>query len=145
MKHLLIVAVLATAACGGDDSAEGDVECSGASCVCPASGDCRVECTADCDLQCAGSGDCDFTCGADCAAACTGSGACMVTVGTASTVACTGSGVCDVLCLGDCEVTCPGSSTCIVECADGVSCGLSGCAPTSCPGGIAVCNGACPP
>jgi hypothetical protein len=130
--------------CGGD-GAEGDVECSGSSCVCPSTGDCLVDCTGDCDLQCAGSGACDFICGADCIVDCTGSGPCVVDVGDNSTVDCTGSGGCDVICFGDCSVSCPGSGTCVVECdAADAECLLEGCEEVvSCPDGTAVCNGSC--
>lgn len=143
IRSILVSITLVLAACGGD-GAEGDVECSGAECVCPGTGDCLVDCTADCDLQCAGSGSCDFLCGADCDVACTGSGACVVTVGDGGFVACPGSGGCDVVCDGDCDVECPGSGECLVQCAPGAICSLSRCSPVSCPNDIDVCNGPCP-
>jgi hypothetical protein len=146
MRSTLIICALFFAACGGD-TAEGHVECSGASCVCPSSGDCLVDCSGSCDLQCAGSGRCDFICGPDCLVACTGSGPCIVDVGQASTVSCPGSGGCDVVCHGDCNVACPGSGECIVECEPGFECSISQCSGStvSCPNGIEVCGGACPP
>ena len=127
-------------------ASSGEFECTGASCVCPASGDCHLECLGTCDLQCAGSGNCEFICGADCAVACTGSGMCLAEVGAQGVVACTGSGVCDVACAGDCSVSCPGANTCIVRCAPGVSCNLTDCsgATVTCANGITVCNGTCP-
>lgn len=92
--------------CGDDEhgGCAGDCECSGEQCVCPATGDCEVECVGHCDLQCAGSGDCYFGCGEDCLAECTGSGTCFVHVGERSSVRCTGSGDCEIACHGDCDV-----------------------------------------
>ena len=142
-----LVFALAVTAAGCDGSVcEGDCECVGADCVCPASGDCLIDCTADCDLQCAGSGSCDFMCGPSCATACTGSGECVVDVGDLSTVRCTGSGDCDVSCAGDCTVSCPGSGDCLVRCLPGFDCLVEDCGSgaAECPDGVIVCGAACP-
>jgi hypothetical protein len=127
MKNILIACVLAVAGCGGENI-QGHVECTGASCVCPSSGDCLVDCEGTCDLQCAGSGNCDFICDADCIVACTGSGVCVVDVGDESDVSCSGSGAC------------------IVRCDPGFVCNISSCSgsTTSCPNGVSVCGGPCP-
>jgi hypothetical protein len=145
MRIMLSSVVLALVSCGGGGT-QGEVECSGADCVCPGTGDCLVDCISDCNLQCAGSGRCDFECGAGCDVACTGSGPCIVTVGDDSNVSCPGSGGCDVACNGDCNVACPGSGDCIVRCAPGAVCNISMCSGsvTSCPDGISVCGGPCP-
>lgn len=95
---------------------DGHCECAGNDCVCPASGDCSIDCTADCDLQCAGSGNCDFICGDLCNVECTGSGNCGQTMGPGSTGACKGNGNCSFACTGPCSVTCPGSGDCELEC-----------------------------
>jgi hypothetical protein len=99
---------------------EGHCECEANACICPDSGDCDIECTADCDLQCAASGNCLFACGDDCITECTGSGNCEIDVGAGSLVRCTGSGNCDVVCHGECKVECPGSGECLVTCVDDV-------------------------
>jgi hypothetical protein len=132
--------------CDKNDSG-GEFECSGADCVCPASGDCRVHCLDACNLQCAGSGACDFVCDEGCVAACTGSGLCVVSVADDSTVQCPGSGGCDVDCNGDCAIECPGSGDCIARCEPGFACSIERCSGSvqSCPNGIQVCNGPCPP
>ncbi len=148
--HAAAAALLtfSAASCGDDDECVGACECRGAECVCPSTGDCLVQCVADCDLQCAGSGACDFECGDGCAASCTGSGECEVDVGAASTVSCTGSGDCDVACHGDCTVRCPGSGDCILRCEAGADCTMEACASdvTECPDGrTRICGGtACP-
>jgi hypothetical protein len=85
LTALLLVAALA-AGCD-DDGSSGEFECSGAECVWPGAGDCRIHCLDDCDLQCAGSGLCDFVCDDFCLASCTGSGPCLVSVGDESAVA----------------------------------------------------------
>ena len=132
--------------CGEDQSAQGDVVCNGNECQCPGTGDCEVDCRSDCDLSCTGSGNCDFTCGDGCEASCPGSGACLLDVGDESSVSCTGSGGCDVTCRGDCTVECPGSGECVVRCDDGFNCEITRCEDVvSCPDGVQVCNGACPP
>jgi hypothetical protein len=142
---LVVAGLLFMAGCG-KDTCEGACECIGNECVCPAAGDCLIDCTADCDLQCAGSGDCDFLCGPGCLASCTGSGLCVVSIGDDSTVRCTGSGGCDVDCDGDCLVTCPGSGTCIARCEPGYECDIDSCSGgvLSCPDDVLVCNGPCP-
>lgn len=99
---------------------DGHCECEGSDCICPASGDCDIECTADCDLQCAASGNCTFACGDACVTACTGSGNCTIDVGAGSLVRCTGSGNCDVVCHGECTVECPGQGDCALTCVDDV-------------------------
>lgn len=48
-RSILLFITIVLVGCGGG-GAEGDVECSGAACVCPGSGDCIVDCIADCDL-----------------------------------------------------------------------------------------------
>jgi hypothetical protein len=145
LRSLLAAGLLLAAGCDAS-ACEGDCECAGADCVCPATGDCLIDCTADCDLQCAGSGSCDFVCGPGCLAECTGSGSCVVDVGEASRVDCTGSGDCDVACHGDCTVSCPGSGDCVVRCDPGVDCTVERCEGpfTECPDGVVVCGGACP-
>jgi hypothetical protein len=135
-------------ACGDDDPPSGgDFECTGNDCVCPSSGDCRIHCDDECNLQCAGSGDCDFTCETPCAVACTGSGLCVMSVADASNVQCPGSGGCDVDCAGDCTVECPGSGACVARCEPGFVCTIERCSGNleTCAGGVQVCNGACPP
>lgn len=111
---------------------DGHCECSGNDCICPASGNCDIECTADCNLQCAGSGDCAFACGDGCVAECTGSGNCLVDVGEGGVVRCSGPGDCDIVCHGACTVECPGSGECALacdgeqgplECGDALACG----------------------
>jgi hypothetical protein len=138
---------LIVGACGEDDeSARGDVVCNGLECQCPGTGDCQVDCRSDCDLSCTGSGDCDFACGAACAASCPGSGLCVIDVGADSSVDCPGSGGCDVTCHGDCSVDCPGSGTCTVRCDATFDCNITRCEDAiSCPEGVRVCNGECPP
>lgn len=143
---ICLAALLAAAAiqgCGDDSS--GEFECRGSDCVCPSSGDCRIDCAGECDLRCAGSGACDFSCGDDCDVACTGSGPCAVSIGDAGDVACTGSGGCDVACGGDCAIDCPGSGACIARCEPGFTCTLQ-CpeGAASCPDGVQVCNRPCP-
>ena len=145
----LAFAMAAVAAAGCTNSGcEGACECRGTECACPSSGDCFVGCVGDCDLSCTGSGDCDFECTEGCQASCPGSGACVLDVGPVSSVSCTGSGGCDVLCQGDCDVECPGSGVCVVRCpvADAV-CTIERCSGDviDCGGGVAVCNGSCPP
>jgi hypothetical protein len=138
--------LLVALGCGDDQSAQGDVVCNGTECQCPGTGDCEVDCQSDCDLMCTGSGNCDFTCGAGCEASCPGSGACLLDVGDESSVICTGSGGCEVTCRGDCTVECPGSGVCITRCDEGFNCEITRCEDVvSCPGGVQVCNGACPP
>lgn len=97
---------------------DGHCECSGNECICPASGDCSIECTADCDLQCAGSGNCEFACGDSCNIECTGSGNCALIMGPGSTGTCTGSGNCDFVCTGPCAISCPGQGDCTLACPD---------------------------
>jgi hypothetical protein len=97
---------------------DGHCECEGNDCICPDSGDCDIECTADCALQCAASGNCIFACGDDCVTECTGSGNCEIDVGARSLVRCTGSGNCDVVCHGECTVECPGNGDCALSCVD---------------------------
>jgi hypothetical protein len=142
----LAVAALLASGCGNGEGCEGACECVGSECVCPASGDCVVDCIDDCDLQCAGSGNCDFVCGDLCSASCTGSGECLVTVGDDSDVSCTGSGGCEVECHGDCTVACPGSGACTVYCAPGIACDITGCSDSvqSCPEEVLVCGTSCP-
>lgn len=132
--------------CGEDDEgARGDVTCSGLECQCAGTGDCEVDCRADCDLTCTGSGDCDFSCGANCQAECPGSGACVIQIGDEGSVSCPGSGGCDVTCSGDCTVECPGSGTCITHCGEEFDCELTRCEDAvTCPNGVQVCNGQCP-
>jgi len=127
-----------TASCGDEEECVGDCECRGADCICPASGDCAVNCVADCDIQCAGSGNCDFECGAGCLAECTSSGECEVDVGAGSRVECTASGNCDIACHGDCTVRCSGSGDCILRCDLGASCNMESCSGevTECADGI---------
>jgi hypothetical protein len=95
---------------------DGHCECSGNDCICPASGDCSIECTADCDLTCAGSGNCDFICGDSCNIECTGAGNCALTIGPGSTGECSGSGNCAFVCAGPCSISCPGQGDCTLEC-----------------------------
>lgn len=138
---------LSAGSCGGEEGCEGVCECTGAACVCPSSGDCAINCVDMCDLQCAGSGNCDFECGPMCLAACTGSGVCFVSVGDDSTVDCPGASGCDVVCDGDCTVQCPGSGECAVQCLPGFVCNITQCSGSlqSCPDGLSICNGECPP
>jgi hypothetical protein len=44
-------------------------------------------------------------------------------------------------------VACPGSGECIVRCDVGAVCNLTNCSgsTTTCPNGVEVCGGACPP
>jgi hypothetical protein len=142
---LPLVAAAALSACDGSEC-EGDCVCRGTECQCPDSGDCRVDCAADCNLACTGSGDCDFACGDGCVATCPGSGFCAVEVGVAGSVDCTGSGNCNVVCHGDCTVGCPGSGDCTVRCAEGATCNLDRCSGTitECPDRVQVCGGGCP-
>jgi hypothetical protein len=146
VSTVTLVAALFAGGCHGSEC-EGDCECRGTECQCPSSGDCLVDCAADCDLACTGSGDCDFVCGPDCAASCPGSGMCLLDVGAASSVSCTGSGGCDVACHGDCTVDCPGSGVCVARCAEGAVCTFDRCSGevVECPGRVQVCNGSCPP
>lgn len=95
---------------------DGHCECAGNDCICPASGDCDIECTDDCDLQCAASGNCAFSCGVDCLAECTGAGNCEIAVDDNSVVRCTGSGNCDIVCYGPCVIDCPGQGDCALTC-----------------------------
>lgn len=146
---VFVVTLTSFTGCGDDndddESARGDVTCEGTSCQCPGTGDCDVDCHADCDLACTGSGDCAFACGAACQASCPGSGACFIDVGDASSVVCSGSGGCDVTCHGDCSVECPGSGECIVRCDAGHMCDIERCEDAiTCPDGVQVCNGQCP-
>jgi hypothetical protein len=147
---VLSASAVAITGCNGDDryaGSGGEFECSGAECVCPSSGDCRIHCLDACDLQCAGSGACDFICDDGCNVSCTGSGSCVVSVGDDSTVSCPGSGGCDVDCNGDCTIDCPGSGDCIARCEPGFACSIERCSGNviDCPNGVKVCNGACPP
>jgi hypothetical protein len=144
MSRFGLILLLAVA-CGSSGSS-GAFECTGASCVCPSAGDCRIECLGSCDLQCAGAGACDFSCGDLCVASCTGSGPCIVDVGAQSSVDCTGSGGCDVACAGDCDVGCPGSGECRVHCPTGAICNITQCSGNAltCTDGSIVCGGACP-
>lgn len=148
MTRTLIALLMVTALAVGcdDDDSSGEFECSGAECVCPGSGDCRIHCLDDCDLQCAGSGLCEFLCDDFCVASCTGSGPCIVDVGDESIVDCPGAGGCDVVCEADCTVQCPGSGECSVACLPGFVCQIDQCSGSvqSCPDGVSVCNGACP-
>jgi hypothetical protein len=147
--HILafLLFALGPGSCGGDEC-EGDCTCEGGACVCPSTGVCLVDCTADCDLQCAGSGDCDFLCGDGCLAACTGSGFCVVDVGADSQVDCPGQGGCEVICHGDCNVDCRGSGECVVHCDPEVdaACDFDSCsgAVVECEEDVMVCNGECP-
>lgn len=145
LASTLVLAPLLLPSCGDDDDGgcRGGCECRGDECVCPSTGDCAVECVADCDLQCAGSGDCYFGCGDDCLTTCTGSGNCIIDVGEGSVVECTGAGDCDIACHGDCSVHCPGSGDCIVRCHEGVVCDFVACERNAieCPDGVLVCGG----
>lgn len=154
---LLLSSVLWVAsACGDDDPPPGDYcedgecVCSGADCVCPGSGDCRLSCEADCNLNCTGSGNCDFACAAGCNVGCKSNGQCLVAVGDGSTVSCTGSGDCTVSCAGDCKLACPGGATCIVSCPVDATCEITNCEQVqTCPvdpekpENRFVCNGSC--
>lgn len=63
---------------------------------------------------------------------------------------CTGTATCDIECDGaaDCdELECQGTAACLVTCGSAATCGFAECTngtPQSCPGGIIVCNRACP-
>jgi hypothetical protein len=145
LPGLMLVASFTAVSCD-NGPCTGDCQCSGNECVCPSTGDCAVDCTDACDLQCAGSGDCDFACSNGCQASCTGSGECLVVAGDDSLISCTGSGDCDITCVGDCVVECPGSGVCIARCDAGFNCEITRCEDVvSCPDGVQVCNGACPP
>jgi hypothetical protein len=138
-------------ACGDDDDRRGDFcedgecHCMGNDCVCPGSGDCRLTCDADCNLQCAGQGNCEFSCADACHVSCTSSGQCLLNVGHGATVACTGSGDCTINCAGDCSVDCPGSAVCDVQCTPGAICTITKCdkGVNTCANDRFICNGGC--
>lgn len=115
---------------------DGQCECFGTDCICPAAGDCALDCTANCDLKCAGSGACGFTCGENCLVQCTGSGNCVSHVGPGSHIRCPSNGNCEAYCSGPCDMTCTGSGDCTLHCPDGQ-------ALTKCEGDVTAC-GACP-
>jgi len=61
-------------------------------------------------------------------------------------VTCEMESSCDVDCSGaeTCEVACRMMSQCVLQCAGATTCNMTGCTPTTCPGGEIVCGRDCP-
>jgi hypothetical protein len=142
MLSVFALSALLVPGCSDDDEGvsgyceDGQCECAGNDCICPANGDCGIACTADCDLQCAGSGACEFSCGDDCQVSCTGSGNCVADVGPRSHVDCPSNGNCEAFCAGPCSMTCTGSGDCTVHCFEDeppIECGDATIACGACP------------
>jgi hypothetical protein len=114
---LLLACLLPVAACGGDSDT---LECTGASCTCPAETSCDLsgtECEAEsCSIDCSDHNECTGECGASCSVECGGGSTCDVTVGASGSVTCSEGATCHVTCTDSCSVSCSPDSTCDLLC-----------------------------
>lgn len=124
---------------------------------CAGSSACAVDCNrvSSCALECGGEGTlCALRCrhAKGCRAGCSDGATCTVDCHGANACpsSCSGAGTrCTILCGdgGSCiGTTCADGAECLIECNGAGGCGFATCdgPEESCPGGIVVCNRACP-
>ena len=156
MRAALIPILILLAACGGDAEVEACEPASACSCmdgaerdtacVCAGGATCTIE-GDSIEFSCDGNADCKLGCGADCLITCPGTTTCTVDVGDNAVVTCPGTASCEVFCRADCDVDVAGNADAIVRCEDeanGATCRITGCSPTSCGNGLYACGTACP-
>lgn len=159
---------------GDDDTGDLEViaaSCDGAECIDKCHETCTGDCSLECNSSCTCELDCAATPGT-CSASCAGQDDCLIDCVDANTCVsdCAGNSSClinNCATAGNCRATCSGNARCRIDCANTDSCGefrcvgnarcvldckgASGCgfascggAQTVCPGGVIVCNRACP-
>ena len=114
---LVMVLVIAVAACGGDD--DGGDPCADDACLCLDENVCEIDCLGDgCDLTCADTSECYFLCDDGCTATCDSVSVCEVDCGEGCDVLCTSLSECRVVMVSG-VASCEGVSDCAVDCVVG--------------------------